>query len=163
MINDKPVEIVEAVRLLEKAEVISNLAERSKYFAEGTEILEDYLNDNPNSVERTFIENIRLTYTRKMLYALAPFANNVPLQTYDQFMESLVDADRISFYCLFCSKNVKKEVAVIRQSDKQLQHQYPNFFRLYDFAYTPEFYNSYLDEALNKMGEDFTPDDTSSN
>lgn len=64
-------EIKEAVELLEKYERGGATYADAKMFKDAIEGLGDYLDENPDSPHREFIQNVRTTYTRRMMQRLS--------------------------------------------------------------------------------------------
>lgn len=64
-------EIREAVALLERYEAAPLSHESAQDFALALETLDDYLSENTDSPHRPFIENLRFSYTRRMLQRLS--------------------------------------------------------------------------------------------
>jgi hypothetical protein len=64
-------EIREAIALFEAWERDASDLHAAKGFSEAVEILDDYLECEPESPHRPFIENLRLSNTRRLLQQLA--------------------------------------------------------------------------------------------
>ena len=64
-------EIRDGVALLERYESSPLSYESAQDFATAVETLEDYLDENPDSPFRQFIQNIRVSYTRRLLQRLS--------------------------------------------------------------------------------------------
>lgn len=64
-------EIKEAIQLLEGYEKAALAYDSAKDFSLAISILEDYLSDNPDSSHRQFIQNLRFSYTRRLLQRVA--------------------------------------------------------------------------------------------
>ena len=67
MIPDRPDELKEAVRLLKEFEKSDNHTKRTRYFIEAIDLLNNYVEENPNSPDLVFIKNIKTSYTRILL------------------------------------------------------------------------------------------------
>src|SRR5258708_16580768 len=64
-------EIREAIALLEGYEQAALTYQSAKEFTLAIETLDDYLSDNPDSPHRQLIQNLRFSYTRRMLQRLS--------------------------------------------------------------------------------------------
>jgi hypothetical protein len=64
-------EIREAVALFEAWEASINDVNAAKRFAEAMQLLDDYLESEPDSPHRQFIRNLRIANTRRLLQQLA--------------------------------------------------------------------------------------------
>lgn len=64
-------EIAEATQLLEGYERSAAHNADARDFSAAVEMLDDYLDENPQSIHRQFIENLRLSHTRRMLQKLS--------------------------------------------------------------------------------------------
>lgn len=64
-------EIREAIELFEAWEASINDVNAAKRFAEAMQLLDDYLEYEPDSPDRQFIQNLRVSNTRRLLQQLA--------------------------------------------------------------------------------------------
>ena len=64
-------EIREAIALFESWEASINDPDAAKRFAEAMQLLDDYLEYEPDSPHRQFIQNLRISNTRRLLQQLA--------------------------------------------------------------------------------------------
>ena len=70
MIPDQPDELKEAVRLLKEFEKSDSHTKRTRNFDDAIDLLNNYVEENPNSPDLVFIENIKTSYTRILLEQL---------------------------------------------------------------------------------------------
>ena len=68
---EHPHDVLKGRGLLEEAIEQTDHGKRTKYFEEALDILDDYISDYPETPHKTFIETIRLTYTKKLLEGLS--------------------------------------------------------------------------------------------
>jgi len=71
MQNGHPHDVIEGRRLLENAIEQTDHGKRTMYFEEALNILDSYISDYPETPHKTFIETIKLTYTKKLLEGLS--------------------------------------------------------------------------------------------
>ena len=67
---ERPDEVKEAVNLLKEFEKSESHTKRTRNFNDGIDLLNDYVEENPDSPHLVFIENIKTSYTRKLLEQL---------------------------------------------------------------------------------------------
>ena len=76
MENNIPEDIIEARKLLETSLRMNDHDKRVNYFDSTIELSNDYLEINPHSHHKTYIENIKMTYLRSLI-------NNLPTSNVD--------------------------------------------------------------------------------
>ena len=67
MIPERPDELKEAVNLLKEFEKSDNHTKRTRNFDDAIDLLNNYVEENPNSPDLVFIKNIKTSYTRILL------------------------------------------------------------------------------------------------
>jgi len=126
----RPDDINQAVELLKKFEKAEDHIHRTKYFKEAVYILNNHLSMNPNSSNKKFIENIKLTYTRKLLEQLS----DLPLLDFESWFQ----------YIYLFYFRIKDEVELDTKKYPNLEKNYKNFIALYGNELI-----KYLEEDLN--------------
>src|SRR5687767_9311473 len=74
LMNDSPrdvPEIREAIALFEAWEASINDLEAAKGFTEAVQILDDFLESDPQTPHRSFVHNLKISHTRRLLQQLA--------------------------------------------------------------------------------------------
>ena len=110
-------EIREAIALFEAWERETNDAHAAKGFAEAVQILDDYLECEPDSPHRRFIENLRLSNTRRLLQQLA----RVDKKDFSLWLE----------YALTALAAVEKEAASAIAANPDLKGELDSFMRVW--------------------------------
>ena len=112
-----PEDLKEAVNLLAKSEKESNHSLRTSAFQDAVDILNDHLSLETASPHKSFVQNIKLTYTRKFLEKLP----------------NLFSADiEVWFdYTLLFLLKVPKEVELNIEKDAQLKENYKKFMGIW--------------------------------
>lgn len=112
-------ELLEDIRkarlLLKEFEESGSHSKKIRYFESGINILNNYLEDFPQSPHKKLIMNIRLSYTRILLNQLNKISPD---------MEEWVD------YLLLFSK-VKKEADQLKETNSDLKVKHEEFMRLF--------------------------------
>ena len=67
MIPERPDELKEAERLLKEFEKSDSHTKRTRNFDDAIDLLNNYVEENPNSPDLVFIKNIKTSYTRILL------------------------------------------------------------------------------------------------
>lgn len=75
MTKDLPKELREARTLFEEFERSNSHSKKVRCFEDAIQILSDYIQENPCSSNLQFIENIRFSYTRRLLEQLKNIGN----------------------------------------------------------------------------------------
>ena len=115
MQNEHPPDVIEAKSLLENALEQTDHGKRTAYFEEALDILDSYISDYPETPQKTFIKNIRLTYTRKLLEGLASFRErDIDIGTF------------VRYYGIFTDK-ANKEFVTICEKYSNLEKEYKSF------------------------------------
>jgi hypothetical protein len=114
MKRELPEDIKEAVDLLKKSEKWTNNILRINAFEDAIDILNDHISVETAYPHKAFIENIKISYTRKFLEGLSDLVS----------MEK--DWSALHYLHLFTGK-VPKEVKVIIEKDAQLRINYEKF------------------------------------
>lgn len=112
-----PEDLKKAVGLLENSEKESNRSLRMRAFKDAVDILNDHLNIGPDSPHKSFVENIKLTYTRKFLEELTKLFN-ADIEVWFDYTQ------------LFLLK-VPKEVEVNIEKHPQLKKDYEKFIGIW--------------------------------
>lgn len=123
MQNEHPPDVLEAESLLKSALEHSDHGKRTAYFEEALDILYDYISDYPETPQKTFIENIRLTYTRKLLEGLA------------SIREHDINIDTFVRYVVIFTKKAEKEFLTICEKYPNLEKEYKSYL---------DFFGSYI-------------------
>ena len=106
-------EIGEAIALFESWERTMNDARASKKFTEALELLNDYLEYEPDTPHRKFVENLKLANTRRLLRELA----KVERKDFEVWLE----------YVLALAGPVEKEAKALMRIDPDLKRDYDAF------------------------------------
>ena len=122
MTINEPVEINEARKLLSEFEKTDNPSEKSEYFNEAFEVLNNYLNYSPDEKHSTLAKNIKVTYAKKIL-ADFPDGSSLDLIDWLQYLliivsnpidfTPLLESDEIlnnkmKEHCSFWAEDIKK-------------------------------------------------------
>jgi hypothetical protein len=110
-------EIREAIALFEAWERDASDLHAAKGFTEAVEILDDYLECEPESPHRPFIENLRLSNTRRLLQQLA----RVDKKDFSLWLE----------YALAALAAVDKEAASVVGAHPELKGELDSFMRVW--------------------------------
>lgn len=122
MKEDCPTDIIEAKMLLEEALGQTDHGKRTAYFEEAFDILDGYILDYPESPQKTFIDNLRFTYTRKLLEGLS------------SIRERDIDVNIFLRYIVIFENKAIKELQSISEKYPNLKKEYESyldFFRGY--------------------------------
>ena len=112
MQRELPEDLKEAVKLFAKSEKESNYFLQTRAFEDALDILNEHLGNYPDSPHESFIENIKLTYTRKFLEEL----------------DNLLGADIDTWFgCVHLLFKGKKQVEANIEKDAQLKRNYKRF------------------------------------
>jgi hypothetical protein len=106
-------EIREAIALFESWERAVNDARASKKFTEALELLNDYLEYEPDTPHRKYVENLKLANTRSLLRHLA----KVDRKDFEVWLE----------YVLALAGAVEKEAKALMRIDPDLKRDYDAF------------------------------------
>ena len=116
MIPERPDELKEAVNLLKEFEKSDNHTKRTRNFDEAIDLLNNYVEENPDSPDLVFIENIKTTYTRILLKQL----NNI---------REITIEDWLNYFSSYFK--VKSEVKKILSENPILKEGYENFISIW--------------------------------
>src|SRR5918999_6461476 len=106
-------EIREAIALFESWELAVNYVRASKKFTEALEFLNDYLEYEPDTPHRKFVENLKLANTRSLLRELAKVERN----EFEVWLE----------YVLALAGTVETEAKALMRIDPDLKRDYDAF------------------------------------
>lgn len=106
-------EIREAIGLFETWERTMNDARASRKFTEALELLNDYLEYEPETPHRRFVENLKLANTRRLLRDLA----KIDRKDFEVWLE----------YVLALAGPVEKEAMALMRIDPELKRDYDAF------------------------------------
>ncbi|MBI5967947.1 MAG: hypothetical protein HY882_08840 [Deltaproteobacteria bacterium] len=112
-----PVDIREARALFSRYEKSRDHLERTRYFEDAINILDDFLADNPDLPHKSFIENLKLTYIRKLLEELPGLGT----LSYDDWGHYIL--------LLYINLEVKKNIII--QKGPSLQKNLEDFFAMW--------------------------------
>jgi hypothetical protein len=115
-------EIRQAIALFEAWEVSINDLEAAKGFTEAVQILDDFLECEPDTPHRTFIRNLKVTNTRRLLQQLA----KVDKRDLSLWLE----------YALSAVAVVGDEAKSLMDSDAELKADFASFQKLWGSAVT---------------------------
>jgi hypothetical protein len=110
-------EIREAIGLFEAWEKAINDVNAAKRFAEAMQLLDDYLESEPDSPHRQFIRNLRIANTRRLLQQLA----QVDRRDFGLWLE----------YALAAMALADKEGAAVIASNPQLRTDLDSFLEVW--------------------------------
>jgi len=125
MSRNEPEEIIEARRLLSEFEKAFDPSDKSDLFNEAFEILNDYLDDEPEDKFSKLANNIKTTYAKKLLNSF-PEGESLDLVDWLEYLviimknmkefTPLLDADeilhnRIKTHCSFWAEDIKKIIS----------------------------------------------------
>jgi hypothetical protein len=110
-------EIREAIALLEAWEASINDANAAKRFAEAMQLLDDYLEAEPDTRHRQFIQNLRIANTRRLLQQLA----RVDRRDFGLWLE----------YALAAMALADKEAASVIAANPQLRTDLDSFLKVW--------------------------------
>ena len=114
---ERPDEVKEAVNLLKEFEKSESHTKRTRNFNDGIDLLNDYVEENPDSPHLVFIENIKTSYTRKLLEQL----NNI---------KQIEIVDWVYYWALLLLK-INSEVTKIVSEKPVLKEELENFLSIY--------------------------------
>ena len=137
IIMDFPIDVIEARRLLENAEKEGNPERKFNELKEGIDLLELYLDDNPESSEEltTFITNIRRAHTRRLLSQILSI-KKIDFETWLQ-------------YIVFIITKLKNEVEFVTEQDPELKKNYDEFHHVWSDV-LQEILEQYKANSANK-------------
>jgi hypothetical protein len=116
MQNEHPPDVLEAESLLKSALEHSDHGKRTACFEDALDILDSYISDHPETSQKIFIKNIRLTYTRKLLEALP------------SIRERDIDSPTfVRYYGIFTDK-ANKEFLTICEKYPGLEKEWKSYF-----------------------------------
>ena len=110
-------DIKEAVDLLKKSEKEIHHSLRTRAFEDAVDLLNDHMSVATDSPYKSFIENIKISYTRKFLEELSTLFS--------------VDIDTWFDYVRLFLLKVPKEVKVNIEKDAQLKDNYKKFIGIW--------------------------------
>jgi hypothetical protein len=113
-------EIREAIELFEKWERGFNDPAAAAHFTEALELLAGYLEGEPDSAHRSFIQNLRLTNTRRLLQLLV----QVDKRDFGLWLE----------YAMAVATLVDKEAASVMAAQPALKKDYDAFLGVWKDA-----------------------------
>jgi hypothetical protein len=116
MEKELPEDVRKARSLLEEFERSSSHSKKIRYFENGINILDDYLEDFPQSPHKEFIMNIKLAYTRTLI---------------NQLNKIRPDMDEWVDYISLLFSKVKKEVDRVQETNPDLKANYEDFINLW--------------------------------
>jgi hypothetical protein len=114
-----PKDIIEARNYLEQAEKESNPERKVDELKRGIELLEFYLEDNPDSSQElvTYITNLRRSHTRRLLSQLLAL-KKIEIETWLQYSVLIV-------------VKLKEEVKYVTEQDPELSKNYKEFWNVW--------------------------------
>lgn len=110
-------EIREAIALFETWEASINDVNAAKRFGEAMQLLDDYLESEPDSPHRQFVQNLRISNTRRLLQQLA----RVDRQDFGRWLE----------YALAAMALADKEAASVLAAHPQLRTDLDSFLKVW--------------------------------
>jgi hypothetical protein len=110
-------EIREAIELFEAWEASINDVNAAKRFGEAMQLLDDYLDYEPDSPHRQFIQNLRISNTRRLLQQLA----TVDRRDFGLWLE----------YALAAMALADKEAASVLAANPQLRTDLDSFLKVW--------------------------------
>jgi hypothetical protein len=110
-------EIREAIELFEAWEASINDVNAAKRFGEAMQLLDDYLDYEPDSPHRQFIQNLRISNTRRLLQQLAA----VDRKDFGLWLE----------YALAAMALADKEAASVLAANPQLRTDLDSFLKVW--------------------------------
>jgi len=116
MMPDRPDEIKEAVNLLKEFEKSDSHTKKTRNFLDAIDLLNDYIEENPDSSHLGYIRNIKTSYTKILLQQL----NNISQIEIEDWV--------IYFTSVY---NVKNEVTKILSENPILKEGYENFISIW--------------------------------
>jgi hypothetical protein len=102
---------------LKSFEKSNDHSKRTRYFEDAIEILNNHLQDTPETLHKVFIENLKLTYTRKLLEQL-------PLL-------STLDIDDWTKYLMLLIQSVPNETEALSKEHSQLRQNKEAFIAIW--------------------------------
>ncbi len=115
---DRPDELKEARKLFAEFEKSNNHTIKTRTFSDAIDILNDYVEENADSPELAFIENIKKSYTRILLRQLND-------------MKEIEIHDWVNYTTLTILK-VKDEVTTILSENPILEKGYDDFISIWN-------------------------------
>ena len=114
-----PKDIIEARNYLEQAEKERNPERKVDELKGGIELLEFYLEDNPDSSQElvTYITNLRRSHTRRLLSQLLAL-KKIEIETWLQYIVLIV-------------VKLKEEVKYVTEQDPELNKNYKEFWNVW--------------------------------
>jgi hypothetical protein len=117
VIRNIPKDLMEALDFLKSFEKSNDHSKRTRYFEDAIEILNNHLQDTPETLHKVFIENLKLTYTRKLLEQL-------PLL-------STLDIDDWTKYLMLLIQSVPNETEALSKEHSQLRQNKEAFIAIW--------------------------------
>jgi len=117
VIRNLPTALVDAVELLKSFEKSNDHSRRTRNFEDAFEILNTYLQDTPDTSHRKFIENLKRTYTRKLLEQLPSL--------------STLDIDDWFGYCKLLLMSVSNETEELSKENPHLRQNAKKFIAIW--------------------------------
>jgi hypothetical protein len=121
-------EIREAIALFEAWEASINDLDAAKGFTEAVQILDDLLESDPDTPHRTFIHNLKISHTRRLLQQLA----KVDKADFSLWLEYAVSAVAV----------VSHEAESLMKANPELEADFASFQKVWGSAVT---------DALHRM------------
>jgi hypothetical protein len=113
----KPAEIREAIALFEAWERAISDVRAAERFTEALQLLDDYLECEPDSPHKPFIQNLRVSNTRRLLQQLA----RVEKKDFGLWLE----------YALVVAGIIDDEVASVMAAQPELRKDVDSFLRVW--------------------------------
>jgi hypothetical protein len=113
----EPAEIREAIALFEAWERAINDVRAAERFTEALQLLDDYLECEPDSPHKPFIQNLRVSNTRRLLQQLA----RVEKKDFGLWLE----------YALVVAGIIDDEVASVMAAQPELRKDVDSFLRVW--------------------------------
>lgn len=106
-------DVLAAVKLLEKSEQMDDAVRRTEDFTRAIRMLDNHLQDRPDSPDKGYIKNVRLSHARKLL----------------QDLPSTIRQDGGLWLRYFsCFSLVSDEVSRLKEEDAELKKVYEDFW-----------------------------------
>ncbi len=123
--NDSPrdvPEIREAIALFEAWEASINDLEAAKGFTEAVQILDDFLESDPQTPHRAFVRNLKISHTRRLLQQLA----KVDRADFSLWLE----------YAVSAVAAVSNEAESLMKANPELEADFASFQKVWGSAVT---------------------------
>lgn len=115
MRNQIPPDLLEAKSLFEMSLDQTEHWKRLAYFEDALDAIEDFLSDFPETPYNNFIDNIRLTYTKKLIDGLS------------SIRESDIDVKLFIKYLTTIEHKMSREFQVICKNHPELEEEYKSY------------------------------------